>query len=142
MKNDDMKVIFENNDVLILDKPSGVLVLPGSGDDLKEKISLLGELKNGVNKKIIPITSLDSDATGIVLFAKNKNAYDFIAKQIKDAKAEKTFLIIANGTMRQEEGRIEKRVITDGERVIINDRGVESVINYKVIEAFKDFMFI
>jgi 23S rRNA-/tRNA-specific pseudouridylate synthase len=51
MKNDDMKVIFENNDVLILDKPSGVLVLPGAGDDLKEKISLLGELKNGVNKK-------------------------------------------------------------------------------------------
>ena len=47
MKNDDIKVIFENNDVLILDKPSGVLVLPGAGEDLKEKISLLGELKNG-----------------------------------------------------------------------------------------------
>jgi 23S rRNA pseudouridine955/2504/2580 synthase/23S rRNA pseudouridine1911/1915/1917 synthase len=142
MKNDDMKVIFENNDVLILDKPSGVLVLPGAGEDLKEKISLLGELKNGVNKKIIPITSLDSDATGIVLFAKNKNAYDFIAKQIKENKTEKTFLIIVNGAMQNDEGRIEKRVITDGERVIINDKGVVSSANYKVIEKFRDFALI
>jgi 23S rRNA pseudouridine955/2504/2580 synthase/23S rRNA pseudouridine1911/1915/1917 synthase len=142
MKNDDMKVIFENNDVLILDKPSGVMVLPGAGEDSKEKISLLGELKNGVNKKIIPITSLDSDATGIVLFAKNKNAYDFIAKQIKDNKTEKTFLIIVNGAMQNEEGRIEKRVISDGERTIINDKGIISSVNYKVIEKFRDFALI
>ena len=142
MKNDDIKVIFENNDVLILDKPSGVLVLPGAGEDLKEKNSLLSELKSGVNKKIIPVTSLDSDATGIVLFAKNKNAYDFIAKQIKDNKTEKTFLIIVNGAMQNEEGRIEKRVISDGERTIINDKGIISSVNYKVIEKFRDFALI
>lgn len=142
MKNNEINVIFENNDVLILDKPSGVMVLPGAGEDSKEKNSLLGELKSGVNKKIIPITSLDMDATGIVLFAKNKNAYDFIAKQIKENKTEKTFLIIVNGSMQNEEGKIEKRVITDGERVIINDKGVVSAANYKVIEKFRDFAFI
>ncbi len=77
-----------------------------------------------------------------MLFAKNKNAYDFIAKQIKENKTEKTFLIIVNGAMQNDEGRIEKRVITDGERVIINDKGIISSVNYKVIEKFRDFALI
>ncbi len=141
MKKDNIEVIFENQDIIVLDKESGIPVLP-SKDCPAEAEPLIETVKKTLKKEIIPLTSLDIDATGIVVFAKNKNAYDFIAKQIKDSKAQKSFLILVNGTMPQEEGRIEKRVITDGERVIINDRGVESIINYKVVEGFKDFTLI
>lgn len=141
MKKNNIEVIFENQDIIVLDKESGISVLP-SKDCAAGSEPLIETVKKTLKKEIIPLTSLDADATGIVVFAKNKNAYDFIAKQIKESKAEKRFLIIVNGTILQQEGRIEKRVVTDGERVIINDRGVESIINYKVKEEFKDFTLI
>jgi 23S rRNA-/tRNA-specific pseudouridylate synthase len=83
MKNNNIEIVFENNDILILNKPSGIAVVSGK-DAPKESVSLTAEVKKSFNKNMIPVTSLDIDATGIVLFAKNKNSYDFIAKQIKD----------------------------------------------------------
>lgn len=141
MKNNNIEIVFENNDVLILNKPSGIPVLFDK-EVTKESIALIGEVKKNLNKNIIPITSLDIDATGIVLFAKNKNAYDFIAKQLKDNKIEKTFHVLVNGTIQEEEGLIDKPILVDSEQVIVSEKGIMSYTKYIVKEKFRDFTFL
>jgi len=141
MKNNNVEIIFENNDVLILNKPSGIPVLFDK-EVTKESIALIGEVKKNLNKNIIPITSLDIDATGIVLFAKNKNSYDFIAKQLKDNKIEKTFHILVNGNIQEEEGSIDKPILVDSQQVIVSEKGIMSYTKYRVIEKFRDFTFL
>lgn len=141
MKNNNVEIIFENNDVLILNKPAGIPVL-FDREVTKESIALIGEVKKGPNKSIIPITSLDIDATGIVLFAKNKTSYDFISKQLKDNKIEKTFYILVNGTLQEEEGTIDKPIIVDSQQVIVSEKGIMSHTKYIVKEKFRDFTFL
>ncbi len=141
MKNNNIEKVFENNDILILNKPSGIAVVSRK-EEIKENITLTGEVKKSLNKNIIPVTSLDIDATGIVLFAKNKNSYDFIAKQIKDNTLEKTFYILVNGNIQEEEGVIEKPVLVDSQQVIVSEKGIMSYTKYTVKERFRDFTFL
>ncbi|MDD5021810.1 MAG: RNA pseudouridine synthase [Endomicrobiaceae bacterium] len=141
MKNNNIEIVFENNDVLILNKPSGIAVLSGK-EETKESSSLINEVKKNLNKNIIPITSLDIDATGIVLFAKNKTSYDFISKQIKDNKIEKTFYILVNGNIQEEKGTIDKPIIVDSQQVIVSEKGIMSHTKYIVKEKFRDFTFL
>lgn len=141
MKNNNIEIVFENNDILILNKPSGIAVVARK-EDIKESVTLTAEVKKSFNKNMIPVTSLDIDATGIVLFAKNKNSYDFIAKQIKDNTIEKTFYILVNGTIQEEEGVIEKPVLVDSQQVIVSEKGIMSYTKYTVKERFRDFTFL
>jgi len=83
-----MKIIYEDKDVLVIDKPAGVVI-----DDLYPTL-----------KKV---HRLDKDTSGILLIAKNEKALIFLQKQFKNRKVEKRYIALVVGNIKNDNGRIE-----------------------------------
>ena len=98
----DYKIVFENGDALVIDKPAGVVVHPGGGhkqDTLSN--SLLGylpEIKD-VGQPMRPgiVHRLDEDTSGLLLVAKNQKAYEYFKALFSDRNIEKSYLTLVHG---------------------------------------------
>lgn len=138
--NKDLNILFENDDVVIIDKQANVSVFKNDEGIIGKPI--LDILKEKFKQEIFLITSLDYEATGIVIFAKNKKAYEFICEQFKQEKVKKTYHILVNGVMDNIEGEIDKKLLVNEQTTSVNDNGVKAVTKYVVEEQFKNFAFI
>jgi 23S rRNA-/tRNA-specific pseudouridylate synthase len=138
--NKSFNIIFENKDIFVIDKQSHISVL--QNDENTTGITIIDILQKEFNTDFFPISALDYEATGPVLIAKNKNAYDFVAEQFKQEKVSKTYHILVNGIMDNSEGTIDKNLIVNEQTTSVNDSGTKSVTKYFVQEQFKNFAFV
>lgn len=139
MKNKQFSVIFENDDVIIVNKEPEIFVL--NKEDSKN-ITIADILKKELMQELFPVTSLDYEASGIVLFSKNKKTYDFICEQFKKNKVKRIYYILVNGIMTDIEGEISKKLMVNEQTTSVSDKGLYSVTKYIVKEQFKDFAFV
>lgn len=139
MQNKQINIIFENNDVIVINKEPEVFVL--NNEEIKKK-TITDMLKDYLKQDVFPVTSLDYEASGIVIFAKNQKSYDFISDQFKKEKVKKTYYLLVNGIMDNEEGEINKNLLVNEQTTSVNDKGIKSVTKYKVVEQFKSFAFV
>jgi len=134
----EITTIFNNSEIIIINKEPNIFVFQ---DKETNTNTLLNILKEKLKQDLFPITSLDYEASGIVVFAKNKKAYEFICNQFKQDKVKKTYHILVNGIL-EEEGTIDKNLVVNNQNTIVNEKGIKSITKYKVIEQFKDFAFV
>ena len=139
MQNKKFNIIFEDDNIIVINKESEIFVL--NTEETKGK-TITDILKENLKQDIFPVTSLDYEASGIVVFAKNKKAYDFLCEQFKEEKAKKIYHVLVNGIMDNVEGEIDKNLVVNEQTTSVNDRGVKSVTKYKVLEQFKNFAFV
>ncbi|MBO7611988.1 MAG: hypothetical protein J6T23_07255 [Elusimicrobia bacterium] len=139
MENKKFNIIFENDDVMVVNKEPGIYVL--NNEEIKSK-TITDILKEYLKQDVFPVTSLDYEASGIVVFAKNQKSYDFISEQFKKEKVKKTYYVLVNGVMDNVEGEIDKNLLVNEQTTSVNDKGIKSVTKYKVIEQFKNFAFV
>lgn len=140
MRKKELDIIFEDQNVLVLKKIPGTAVIPQeekSADDI-----MLFKVNDYLQHESFPVISLDVDASGIVLFAKNKDTYNFIAEQLKNSKVKRTYHIIANGIMEECKGEIRKGLIVDKNDTVVSEKGIDALTKYEVKEQFKNFAFI
>ncbi len=135
MQNKKFDIIFENDDIIVVNKKPEIFVI-------NNEITILDILKENLRQEIFPINSLDYEASGIVLFAKNKKTYEFISEQFKKETIKKIYHILVNGIMDNTEGEINKNLIVNEQTTSVNDKGIKSVTKYKVLEQFKNYAFI
>ncbi len=153
----DLKIIYEDNDVLVIDKPAGIVVFPegvnlstSSGQFLiDELIKLNQELKNvGEAPRYGIVHRLDKDTSGILLVAKTSEALIFLQKQFKNREVEKKYITLATGVVKDDQGVIKTligRAKGDPrkQRVYPLEQGEskglrEAITEYKVLERFAD----
>lgn len=134
----EITTIFNNSEIIIINKEPNIFVFQ---DKETNTNTLLNILKENLKQDLFPITSLDYEASGIVVFAKNKKAYEFICNQFKQDKVKKTYHILVNGIL-EEKGTIDKNLVVNNQNTIVNEKGIKSITKYKVIEQFKDFAFV
>jgi len=125
-----MKIIYENDDVLVVDKPAGIVTS-----------DLYSDLKK--------VHRLDKDTSGVLLVAKNEKALNFLQKQFKDREVEKKYLALIVGKLKNNQGVIETlvgRTPKDRKKQKVYlpfAPGAEgkrkAITGYKVRERFKDF---
>jgi len=139
MQNKKLNILFENKDVVVLDKEPYSFVL--NTEETKNN-TLFDVLQNNLKQEVFPINSLDYEASGIVIFAKNKKAYDFISEQFKNEKVKKIYHILVNGIMDNVEDEIDNKLLVNEQTTSVNDKGIKSVTKYKVLEQFKNFAFV
>jgi len=117
----DIKIIYEDNDVLVIDKPAGLVVFAESSkvlgseasqtspltlmEALLEKHPNLGDVGHPPRYGIVH--RLDKDTSGVLLVAKNNEALIFLQEQFKNRKVGKKYLALAVGTIKEDKGRIE-----------------------------------
>jgi 23S rRNA pseudouridine955/2504/2580 synthase/23S rRNA pseudouridine1911/1915/1917 synthase len=140
MKTNQFYIIFEDRNILVINKSSGIFVIPN--DAQPEENTLLGQIRKSVKKEVFPLITLDAGASGIVLFAKNKNAYEFLSRQFKDGKVKRTYHILVNGIIEGDKGEITKPLVVDKNNTVVKEKGLDSLTKYEVKEQFKSFAFV
>ncbi len=114
-ENIPLDIIYEDKDILVIDKPAGTVVHPGAGNMTGTLVNAVlfhchdlsgigGVLRPGV------VHRLDKDTSGVLIMAKNDVAHNSITKQFQDRSVEKIYLAIVLGRMPEPEGKIEKPI--------------------------------
>ena len=104
-----LDIIYEDSSIIVIDKPSGMVVHPAYGNPSGTLVNaLLYHCKDltGINGILRPgiVHRLDKDTSGVMVVAKDHEAYHQLTKQFKNRTVEKTYLAIAYGKFGQEEG--------------------------------------
>lgn len=153
-----IEILFENDDIIVIDKPAGVLAQatvssksPSVTDFLKNhypKICEVGEdeLRFGI------VHRLDKDTSGVMIAAKNNEALAFLKNQFKERLTQKTYLALVYGTVEPKEGSVDLRigrsktnpnmqtVIDSPKKEDIKSR--EALTFYKVLENYKGYTLL
>jgi 23S rRNA pseudouridine1911/1915/1917 synthase len=97
-----LKVVFENADLAVIDKPAGLVVHPGAGNTEDTLANALIAMYPGIDKVGEPhrpgiVHRLDEDTSGLIVIAKTTEAYDFLKKTFLDRRVEKEYLALVHG---------------------------------------------
>lgn len=145
--NEDVKlnILYEDNSIIVVDKPAGLLVHPAGG---LNRITLVHELlKRGVTlpsfkDQVRPgiVHRLDKDTSGVMVVAKTDAAHDFLSSQFKQRQIKKNYLAIVHGTLGQENGAIDLPIFRHPtkrkEMSISLLKGRKSITEWVAVEAF------
>jgi len=107
----DIKIIYENNDVVVIDKPAGLLVHPSTTLEINpvEKNTLIDILKNKYPKAQL-VHRLDQNTSGVIVAAKNEKAYEFLKNQFLNRTIKKKYLALVHGILKDKKGIIVKTI--------------------------------
>ena len=134
-----IKILYEDKNILAIDKPSGISVQTDGKTNEKTILDFLPKKYS----KIILAHRLDKETSGILLLAKNQKTYEFLKNQFKGREIKKTYVTIADGWVKNDRGIINKpigRSPSDFRRRLAG-RGArgelrEAITEYKVLKRF------
>jgi len=134
-----IKVLYEDSNILAIDKLSGILVHPDQRSEEKTILDLF--LKKYPKLEIVH--RLDRDTSGVMLLAKNKKAHEFLKKQFSDREIKKVYHAIVSGSVRLDRGVINKPIGRSPKdfRRWLAGRGArgelrEAITEYRVLKRF------
>jgi 23S rRNA pseudouridine1911/1915/1917 synthase len=134
-------IIFEDEDFIALNKPSGLLSIP---DREGKEISLKNLLQEKYDN-IFTVHRLDRDTSGLIVFAKNETAHRHLSMQFEERQTEKIYRGLVIGSPAIPKGSIDlpiaENMVTRG-TMIINQRGKQSLTDYEVLENFGSFSWM
>ncbi len=146
-----LNVLYEDADVIAIDKPAGMVVHAGAGVRTGTLVNALlhrfgalsqvgGELRPGI------VHRLDRYTSGVLLVARNDAAHRKLAEQFRGRTVEKVYLALVHGKAKAEQGRIEKPVARDpARRARMTARlasGRKAVTEYRVLKRYKGFTLL
>lgn len=145
-----IEIIYEDNDLVVVNKPQGMVVHPAPGNYSGTLVNaLLYHCKNlsSINGVIRPgiVHRIDKDTSGILVVAKNDISHRSLAEQIKEHSVNRIYLAITEGIVKDDEGTINKPIArhpVDRKKMAIVDGGREAITHYKVLERFKENTYI
>jgi 23S rRNA pseudouridine1911/1915/1917 synthase len=143
-----LDILFENDDLLVIDKPAGMVVHPAVGHTSGTLVNAVlgydpeiegigGEERPGV------VHRLDKETSGLILLAKNERAHRWLQDQFRLRKVVKTYLALVDGKPPTPAGRVEAHIGRDPSHrkkmaIVPESRGREAISEYKTVENFKD----
>lgn len=144
----DLNIIFENGDLLIINKPAGMVVHPSPGHNHGTLVhAILGYVPNleGIGGEERPgiVHRLDKDTSGLIVIAKNERAHRRLQDQFRTRQVEKTYLALVDGKPPTPTGRIEAPIGRNTTHrklmaVVPIERGREAVSEFRSIENFAE----
>jgi 23S rRNA pseudouridine1911/1915/1917 synthase len=152
-----LDVIFENNDVLVINKAQGLVVHPAAGNFTGTLVQGLlyryqeEEFEDSFGAKDVRpgiVHRLDKDTSGVLITAKNPDALEFLSGQFREKKARKRYVALVKGNPRSKEGRIDNYLVRDPRnRKKFTWRtgpgqGKHAVTDYRVVKDFDGYSLI
>ncbi len=136
-----IQILFENKDIVAVDKPEGLASIPER--DLS-KDCLLSLLSSKFKEKLYVVHRLDKEASGIILFAKNADAHKYLNKQFFNHTINKTYLALTHGIIKEENGAIDKpiRQFGSGRMGVDLKIGKASTTKFHVIKKFDSYTLV
>jgi len=147
-----LSIVYEDDHVLVVDKPAGMVVHPGAGRSqgtLAAAILAHAPTIAGVGGPRRPgiVHRLDKDTSGLLVVAKTQLAYDDLVAQLAARTVTRRYVAVVHGRVRAAEGVVDAAIgrhPTDRVKMAIRPagRGKRAVTRYRVLERFADFTFL
>ena len=143
-----LDIIYEDKDLLVINKPAGIIMHPGAGNydqtlvnalihyD-KDSLSAIGDqLRPGIVHRI------DKNTSGLVVVAKNNETHENLTKQFSDHSITRVYQLLIWGKLRPSSGKIDTFITRSSRNrqlmEVSNSKGKRAITNYKTIEVFKN----
>ncbi len=147
-----IEVVYEDDDLLVVNKPQGMVVHPAAGNYDGTLVNALlyrcGDSLSGINGEKRPgiLHRIDKDTSGLLLVAKNDNAHVFLAEQIKEHSLTREYKALVHGNVKEESGTVNAPIgRSDKDRkkmTITYKNSKEAVTHFFVIDRFEGYTLL
>ena len=146
-----LDVMYEDNDILVVNKQKGLVVHPGNGNPNGTLVNaIMARCKDslsGIGGEIRPgiVHRIDKDTSGLLIVAKNDKAHINMSEQIKNHEVVKTYLALVRGNVKENEATIDMpiaRSTKDRTKMAVSKSGKNATTHIKVLERFDGFTYI
>ena len=144
-ENIPVPILYEDNDIIVVNKPKGMVVHPASGNYdgtlVNAIMSICKDSLSGIGGEIRPgiVHRLDKDTSGVIIIAKNDKAHINLSEQIKNHEVEKTYIALVRGIVKENEAIIDMpiaRSTKDRKKMAVSQNGKRAITHFKVIKRY------
>ncbi len=142
-----LDIVYEDNDVIVINKPKGLVVHPGAGNEehtLANALKFHSDSLSTINGEYRPgiVHRIDKDTAGLLIVAKNDAAHAFLSNQLSDHTLGRKYYALVLGVIKENEGKIIAPIGRDQKyrqkMAVDMMHGKDAETSFKVIERFKD----
>ena len=147
-----LDIVYEDQDVLVINKPKGLVVHPAAGhqDDtlVNGLLYAMGDDLSGINGELRPgiVHRIDKDTSGLLAVAKNDYAHNMLASQLKDHSMHRTYEAIVVGSFREDSGTVDApigRHPSDRKKMCVTERNSKpAVTHWEVVKRYRGYTHI
>ena len=144
-----LDIVYEDEDVLVINKPKGLVVHPAAGhqDDtlVNGLLFAMGDQLSGINGELRPgiVHRIDKDTSGLLAVAKNDLAHTMLASQLKDHSMARTYEAIVCGTLKEDSGTVDApigRHPSDRKKMCVTLRNSrDAVTHWEVVKRYRGY---
>ena len=147
----DLDILYEDQDVIVINKPKGMVVHPGAGNTKHTLVNgLLAHCKDlsGINGVLRPgiVHRIDKDTSGCLVVAKNDNAHQNLSEQLSTKTMKRTYIALVHGVLPHNVGTIEApigRDKNDRQKMTVTSVGSRSAVtHFKVLKRYNDMTLV
>lgn len=144
-------IIYEDNDIIVVNKPKGMVVHPGNGNPdgtlVNAILAICKDSLSGIGGEIRPgiVHRLDKDTSGLLIVAKNDIAHIKMSKQIQDRKVTKKYIALVKGIVSENEATIDlpiARSTKDRKKMAVDKNGKNAVTHFKVLKRYDKYTLL
>ena len=147
-----LEIVYEDEDVLVINKPKGLVVHPAAGhqDDtlVNGLLHAMGDRLSGINGELRPgiVHRIDKDTSGLLAVAKNDFAHTMLASQLKDHSMARTYEAVVCGNLKEDAGTVDApigRHPTDRKKMCVTERNSRSAVtHWEVVARYRGYTHV
>ena len=142
-----LDIVFEDKDLLIINKPAGIIIHPGAGNYDNTIVNALMHYDNSalssIGDKLRPgiVHRIDKDTSGLIVIAKNNETHENLSHQFSEHTITRVYQLLIWGKLRPSSGRIDTLITRSSKNrqlmEVSSSKGKRAITNYKTIEIFE-----
>ena len=150
-QNIPLDIVFEDSDVIVVNKPKGLVVHPAPGHPDGTLVNALlyhcGDSLSGIGGELRPgiVHRIDRDTSGLIIAAKNDFSHQRLAAQLQDHTLARIYHCIVTGNLREDSGTVDApigRHHTDRKKMAVVADGRNAVTHWRVLERYQGFTYV
>ena len=144
-------IIYEDNDIIVVNKPKGMVVHPANGNPdgtlVNAIMAICKDSLSGIGGEIRPgiVHRLDKDTSGLLIVAKNDKAHVNMSEQIKNHEVKKTYIALVRGIVKENEATIDMpigRSRSDRKKMAVDKNGRNAITHIKVLKRYDKYTLL
>ena len=146
-QNIPLEVLYEDNDIIVVNKPKGMVVHPANGNPdgtlVNAIMAICKDSLSGIGGEIRPgiVHRLDKNTSGAIIIAKNDKAHIALSNQLKNHEIKKTYFALVRGIVKESNATINMPIArskNDRKKMAVDKNGKEAITHFKVLKRFDD----
>lgn len=145
-----INIVYEDDDLLVINKKSGMVVHPGNGNTSGTLVNaLMHYTKNLSNKEVFRpgiVHRIDKDTSGLMLVAKNDKAHDILAEGFKNKTIKREYIALVSGVIQEDSGVIDAPIGRDAKdrkkMCVTSENSKKAVTHFKVLKRYEHYTLL